>query len=81
MAPECYVLNERPLTDDTLTLAPDGHVFKGGYVAIVTYHTFENPWSDEEHVRRFRSMARAEAFIERRYGKPWEELVYGDADD
>jgi len=78
---ESYVINERALTDDTLTLAPDGHTFKGGYVAIVTYHTFANPWSDDTHVRRFRSMAAMEAFVQRRYGKPWEALVFDGAED
>jgi hypothetical protein len=78
---EVYVLNERPLTDDTLALAPDGHVFPGGYVAVLTYHTFRGPWSDDEHVARFRSMARCEAFVSKRYGRTWEELVYDTDDD
>lgn len=77
---EVYVLNERVLTDDTLTIAPEGYALRGGYVAAVTYHTFQNANSDREHVRRFRTMDAAERWIERRYGKPWTELVYGTDD-
>lgn len=71
-----YVINERPLTDDTLTVAADGYAFKGGYVAVLTFHTFENAWSDTAHVRRFRTMAAAETFIARRYGKSLEDLIW-----
>lgn len=78
---EVYVINERPLTDDTIAFPPEGHVFPGGYVAIVTFHTFANPSSDTEHVRRFRSMERAEAFIVQRYGRTWEQLVYDDTEE
>jgi hypothetical protein len=70
-----YVINERPLTDDTVSFAPDGYRFKGGYAAVVTFHTFANPWADEEHVKRFRTIEAAEAFIVKRYGKTWEELL------
>lgn len=72
---EVYVINERPLTDDTLAIAPEGHVFRGGYAAILTYHTFASPWADEKHVRRFRTLDTAERFIEKRYGRPWADLV------
>lgn len=78
---QTYVINERVVSDDTIAIADEGHIFKGGYAAIVTYHTFQNPWEDAEHVRRFRSMDTAEAFIEKRYGKPLDDLIYGTDED
>lgn len=65
---QTIIISERPLTDDELTVADPGYTFKGGYVAILTYHTFAGPWSDQEHVRRFRKMDAARAFIQKRYG-------------
>ena len=79
--PEVYVISERVLTDDTLAIAPEGATFRGGYVAVLTYHTFGGPWHDEVHVRRFRSMDTAERFIVKRYGRTWTDLVYGSDDE
>ena len=62
------VINERVLTDDELTIADPGYRFKGGYAAILTYHTYAGPWSDETHVRRFRTLDAARTFIQGRYG-------------
>lgn len=76
-----YVINERTLTDDTLTVAEDGEAFKGGYQAILTYYTYANAWGDRGHVRRFRTVEAAEAFIAKRYGATFEELVYGHEEE
>ena len=73
---EIYVINERVLSDDTIAIAPEGYRFRGGYAAILTYHTFANPWEDKAHVRRFRTMDTAEDFIEKRYGRTLDELIY-----
>ena len=78
---ETFVINERPLTDDTVTFAPEGERLPGGYAAVVTFHTFATHSSDHEHVKRFRKREAAEAFIVERYGKTWEELVYGSDDE
>ncbi len=78
--PGTYVVNERPLTDDELDIAPDGHVFPGGYVAILTFHTFQNSQSDQAHRRGFRTLEAAAAELVRRYGKTFDELVYGGDD-
>jgi len=74
-----YVINERPLTDDTLSLAPEGYTFRGRYVAILRFHTFATSQSDRLHVRRFRTMAACESFVAKRYGKPLSDLL--DASD
>ena len=73
---DTYVINERPLTDDTVTFAHDGHELKGGYVARVVFHTFANAWADAEHVKHFRTVDAAERFIVERYGRTWEQLFY-----
>ena len=78
--PGTYVINERVLTDDTVTVAPEGEPLPGGFMAEVTYHTFASPWSDHEHTVRFVTVDEAEAFIIERYGKTPDELIY-DTDE
>jgi hypothetical protein len=75
--PETFTINERVLTDDTVTWAPDGCQLEGGHAAVVTWHTFQSPNSDEEHVKGFPTVEAAEAFIIERYGKTSDELIYG----
>lgn len=78
--PETFTINERVLTDDTVTWAPDGFKLEGEYAAVVTYHTYQNANSDEGHVKGFRTVEQAEAFIIERYGKTSDELIY-DTDE
>jgi hypothetical protein len=78
--PEMFTINERVLTDDTVTWAPPGFTFEGGYAAVVTYHTFQNANSDEERTVKFRTVEAAEAFIVQRYGKTSDELIYDTVD-
>lgn len=66
--PTTYVIQERVLTDDELTVAPIGYRIPGGYVASLSFHDYANPWSDSETVRRFRTAAAARRFIVKRYG-------------
>lgn len=61
---ETYLINERPLTDDILYVGN----FRGGYVAVLDYHTFRNSCSDDQHTRRFRTLRAADRFIRDRYG-------------
>lgn len=68
MSTSTWVIYEWPLTDDELTVPEPGYVLKGGYDAVLTYHTFRDSQSDDEHVRRFRSLEAAAKFIENRYG-------------
>jgi hypothetical protein len=64
---EKYILTERPLTDDILMLSSEGKLFKGGYIAIIQYHTFKNAWTDNTHTKRFRNKDRLLSYIEKRY--------------
>jgi hypothetical protein len=62
-----YVLRENVLTDDVLTLAEEGKVFKGGYIGYVEYHTFRNAWSDDKHVKRFRTEKSLRKYLDKNY--------------
>lgn len=67
MSATTCLLRERVLTDDVLHVADHGHAFKGGYVAILEYHTLRNANADDAHVRRFRTLEAAAKFLRRRY--------------
>ncbi len=62
-----YILKENVLTDDVLYMAEDGKIFKGGYIAIVKYHTFQNEWCDKEHIKGFRSKKSLNEFLGKQY--------------
>lgn len=69
-----FVLRERVVSDDILTVSDEGKVFKGGYIAIVEYNTFQNAWQDKRHVKRFRNRERLNAFLNKNYTE--EEICY-----
>lgn len=71
-----FILRERVVSDDVLTLSDEGKVFKGGYIAIVEYNTFETSWTDRKHVKRFRNRERLNAFLNKNYTE--EEIRYLD---
>jgi hypothetical protein len=62
-----FILRERVVSDDVLTLSDKDCVFKGGYIAIVEYNTFQNAWQDKKHVKKFKNRQRVEAFLNKNY--------------
>lgn len=64
-----FILRERVVSDDVLMLSDKGKVFKGGYIAIVEYNTFQNAWQDTKHTKKFRSQQRLNSFLEKNYTK------------
>lgn len=62
-----FILRQRVVSDDVLTLSDKGKVFKGGYIAIVEYNTFQNAWQDKKHIKKFRSRERLDAFLNKHY--------------
>ena len=62
-----FILRENVLTDDTLLLADEGKVFKGGYIAIIKAYTYQNSWSDKLGVKRFRNEDRLNSYLEKNY--------------
>lgn len=62
-----FILRENVLTDNTLILADEGKVFKGGYIAIVKEYTYQNSWSDKLGVKRFRNEERLNKYLDKHY--------------
>lgn len=62
-----YIVRENVLTDNILMVAPKGKIFKGGYVAILKEYTYQNPWSDKETVKRFRSSNALYQYLDKHY--------------
>ena len=62
-----FILRERVVSDDVLTVSDEGKVFKGGYIAIVEYNTFQNAWQDKKHIKKFRNRERLNAFLNKNY--------------
>lgn len=72
---ETYILRENVLSDDVLLLADEGKIFKGGYLAIVEYYTYQNAWSDKKHIAKFRNKKRLQQFIAKNYKEFDTELI------
>jgi hypothetical protein len=63
-----YVLNERVVSDDTLSIPEKGKVFKGGYIAIVQQNEFANAWQDNLlKPVKFRSKERLFKYLDKHY--------------
>ena len=62
-----FILQENPLTDNTLMLPDEGNVFKGQYIAIIQEYVYLNPWNDRCIVKRFRSQSRLDSYLEKKY--------------
>lgn len=74
-----YILRENVLTDNILKVAPQGKMFKGGYVAILREYTFQNAWQDKETVKRFRNFNTLNKYLARHYTE--EETEHLDLTD
>lgn len=64
-----FILRENVLTDNILIVADKGKVFKGGFIAIIKEYQFQNTWSDKELVKRFRSVDRLNAYLDKEYSE------------
>ena len=62
-----YIVRENVLTDNILKVAPQGKIFKGGYVAILREYTFQNAWQDKESVKRFRNFNSLQKYLDKHY--------------
>ena len=68
------ILRENVLSDNTLYIAEENKIFKGGYVALLKEYTFANEWCDKESVKRFRSKERLIKYLDKNYTQ--EELYF-----
>jgi hypothetical protein len=74
-----FVLRENALTDNLLFVADKGKAFKGGYVAFVKEYTYQNPWSDKETIKKFRTKQTLLSHLNKNYEKETvEELDFTD---
>ena len=62
-----FTLREGCLNDDTLHIAPNGYHYRGGYIAVIQYYTFQTHWSDNKHVVRFKSVNSLSKYLVKHY--------------
>ena len=62
-----YILFEGVLNDDTLYIANQGKVFKGGYIACIEYYTYLNEWNNKKHYKYFRNLETLEKYLIKKY--------------
>ena len=62
-----FLLKENVLTDNVLSIADKGMIFKGGYIAIIKEYEFLNAWQDKEIIKRFRSKDRLNTYLDKVY--------------
>lgn len=62
-----FFLRENVLTDNILTVADKGKIFKGGFIAMVKEFEFLNSWQDKEIIKRFRSKDRLCSYLDKKY--------------
>ncbi len=63
-----WILRENVLTDNVLFIAPENHVFKGGYIAYIKEWVFLNAWQDRQlPLKRFRSRERLLKYVKKNY--------------
>jgi hypothetical protein len=62
-----FHLKENVLTDNILNVPKKGKIFKGGYIAIIKEYVFETSWSDKEIIKRFRSIAKLNSYLAKKY--------------
>lgn len=61
------IIKEGVLNNNTLYIADENKIFKGGYQAILEYYTFLNSWSNKKNIRNFRKLENAYKFIDKNF--------------
>lgn len=62
-----FTLRVGGINDDYIEVARKGYVFSGGYKAILKSYTYATPWTNNEHIRRFRTLDNALKYISKHY--------------
>lgn len=62
-----FILRVRTLNDNTLFIAEENKIFKGGYKALLKEYTFLNAWSDKVNVKKFRTIETMLKYIYKNY--------------
>ena len=64
---ETHILREGTLNDNTLFIADEGKIFKGGYKAILKEYTFQNHWQNKVNIKKFRTIETMQKYIDKNY--------------
>ena len=64
-----FILREGVLNDNTLTLADEGKVFKGNYIAILKEYVFASAWHNTEVTTRFRNEKQLHKYLNKNYSE------------
>jgi hypothetical protein len=71
-----YILQENVLSDNTMYVADEGKIFKGGYIAIIKEYTFQNTQCDRlSNIYKFRSKERLLKFLSKKYPN-FDDLIF-----
>ena len=62
-----YTLKENVLSNNTLVVAEQNKIFKGGYIAMAMEYVYQNSQSDRMTIKRFRSRERLEKYLSKNY--------------
>lgn len=62
-----FTLRVGDINDDHILVAASGYVFSGGYKALVKSYTYATTWTNNEHIRRFRTLDNALKYISKHY--------------
>jgi hypothetical protein len=62
-----YTLKENVLSNNTLVLADEKKIFKGGYIAMAMEYIYQNTQTDKMTVKRFRSRERLNKYLSKNY--------------
>lgn len=73
---QAYILRERPLSDNTLFIAPEKKVFKGGYKAVLKEYNFQNAWTDKVSIKKFRTLETMQKYINKNYTQEEIENIF-----
>lgn len=78
MEPIEFLLYEGTLNDNVLRLAPQGFLFKGGYIAEVVEYRFKNAWCNSRHIKKFRREISLMRFLEKHYPEAIDMICFSD---
>ena len=62
-----FILKENVLTDNILSIADKGKIFKGGFIAIIREFEYQNAWQDKEIIKRFKSKDTLNKYLNKQY--------------
>jgi len=62
-----HILKENVLSNNTLVLADQNKIFKGGYIAMAMEYIHQNSQTDRMTIKRFRNRERLDKYLSKNY--------------